>query len=122
MNDLLLLLVSLCFAEFIHNLIEIWGMRQKVDWLKLSLDGKEHGHWPVNINTKFKTVILHIFILLFSGGSAYLLLQFFNFDNESLILIGIMILFVNYVFTTWLVDKFHMEIGRLIKSVKTRGK
>jgi hypothetical protein len=122
MTELLLLLVSLCFAEFIHNLIEIWGMRQKVDWLKLSLDGKEHGRWPANINTNFKTVLLHIFILLLSGGSAFLVLQLLNFNNESLIFIGIMILFINYVSTTWLIDKFHREIGRLIKSAKTKGK
>jgi hypothetical protein len=118
MVDLLKLLVSLCFAEFIHNLIEIWGMRQKAEWLSMSLDGKEHRRWPVDINTKFKTIILHLLILLIVSSIAYFLLTFLNFNNESLVFIGITILLINYLTTTWLVDKFHSEIGKLIYDAK----
>jgi len=119
-GDLLIILVALCFSEFIHNVIEIWGMRQKVSWLDLSLAGKKHGRWPVNIDTKFKTLVLHILIILISGGGAYLLLKLLNMSNEKLVFIGIVISIVNYICTTWKVDSYHSEIGRIIKNAKNR--
>ncbi len=118
MKDMLTLLVSLCFSEFIHNMIEIWGMRQKVSWLALSLKGKNHGKWPVNIDTKVKTLVLHVLVLLITGGGGFVLLKFLNPTDESLITLGIIVLILNYIVTTYKVDKFHSEIGKIIKSVK----
>ncbi|HSW48263.1 MAG TPA: hypothetical protein VLG67_04240 [Candidatus Saccharimonadales bacterium] len=118
MNDLITSLVSLCFSEFVHNALEIWGMREKVEWLRVSLDNKKHGKWPVNINTKFKTVILHVLVLLVTSGVAFLVLKALNLSEQTLIVVGIIILLVNYIFTTYKVDKFHVEIGKLIKQAK----
>lgn len=118
MGNLLTLLVSFCITELIHNAIEIWGIRQKTQWLSLSLRGKEYGKWPINIDTKFKTAILHGLILILITSAAYFLLQFLNLTNEFLVVIGITILLVNYIITTWKVDSLHTELGKLIKSAK----
>lgn len=122
MITVLVLLISLCFAEFMHNAIEIWGMRQKVSWLSQSLDGKKHGKWPVHIDTKLKTLIFHVIILFIITGLSYVLLKWLNFTNGALVTLGIVILIINYIFTTWKVDKFHMEIGRLIKDAKKKSR
>lgn len=122
MKSLLILLISLCFSELIHNMIEIWGMRQKVSWLALSLKGEQHGKWFVNIDSKIKTLLLHTFILLFSGGIAYAALLWWNFTNESLVVIGIIMFLLNYIFTTIYVDRFHTAIGKLISGAKKSKK
>jgi hypothetical protein len=118
MDSLIRLLAAFCFTELIHNMIEIWGMRQKVRWLKLSLRGVQHGRWPINIDTKFKTILLHSIIWL---GCVGILLIFFNFlkvSNSDLIIISLLAIFTSYIYTTWKVDKFHIEIGEVIKDVK----
>jgi hypothetical protein len=94
-------------------------MRQKVEWLRLSLKGEKHGRWFVNIDTKLKTIALHIFVLLAAGGIAFLVLKISNLSNRSVVLLGIIILLINYLFTTYKVDKFHEEIGSLIKKAKS---
>lgn len=93
-------------------------MRQKVSWLSQSLAGKEYGKWPIHIDTKLKTLIFHVIILLLATGPSYTLLQWLNFKNEDLVILGIVVLIINYIFTTWKVDKFHSEIGELIKETK----
>ncbi|HVF69775.1 MAG TPA: hypothetical protein VNA13_04400 [Xanthomonadales bacterium] len=103
-------------------MVEIWGMRQKVSWLELSLKGKKHGRWPVNIDTKFKTVIFHLIILVVTGGIMFLVLSLVNFSGQTLILLGIIFLILNYIFTTWKVDSFHTEIGKLIISATFKKK
>lgn len=118
MEDWLLFLVALCFSELVHNALEIWGIVQKVEWLRLSLANQKHGTWPININTKLKTIILHVLILLLSGGAGFVILKILNLSREGLVLVGITILLINYVVTTWKVDKFHEEIGKLIKKAK----
>lgn len=118
MNDLIIFLVSICFADFIHNMLEIWGMRQKVEWLRLSLDKKEHGRWPINIDTKLKTVVLHALILILTTAVGYFVLTYLNLKDKFLLLIGIVVLLANYILTTWSVDKFHSEIGKIIRGAK----
>lgn len=114
MTTILILLISLCFAEVVHNAFEIWGMRQKVQWLKASMHGKPHGRWPINVNTKLKTVLLHSFILVLFGGIAFFLLKSIDFSAIKLVQFGIVALLFNYAYTTWKVDRFHNEIGELI--------
>ena len=118
MNTLLQILVSLCIAELIHNAIEIWGMRQKVEWLHLSLGKKPHSRWPVNIDTKLQVGLIHAAIVLLVTGGGYWVLSLINLPTESVIILGIVILLLNYVITTWKVDSFHTEIGRLIRKAK----
>ncbi len=115
MTSLLPLLVAFCIVEFFHNSIEIWGMRQKVRWLASSLAEKPHGSWPINIDTKLKTWLLHIGIVLLVGGAAYLLLMALDIGEQQLVLLGVLILALNYTLTTWKVDKFHYEIGQLMR-------
>lgn len=95
-------------------------MRQKVHWLSQSLAGKEHGRWPVHIDTKFKTIIFHLLIFIMSGGISYLILKTLNLSESTLIFVGIAVLIINYIFTTWKVDKFHTEIGKLISRAKIK--
>ena len=118
MNNLLLILVALCGAEFVHNNIEIWGMRQKVSWLGLVQKGQMHGKWPINVDTKLKTVGLHASILILFGGLFYLILRTLKLSDHNLVVTGIVILLINYACTTWCVDIYHNQIGQLIKKAK----
>lgn len=120
MNTLLTLLAALCVVEFIHNNIEIWGMQQKVSWLSLSLLGKPHGKWPINVNTKFKTVLLHGSILFLFVTISYLALKALDLSDKRLVLISIILLLINYICTTWRVDIYHNQIGNLINKAKNR--
>lgn len=123
MNNLLLFLVSLCFSEFIHNMMEIWGMREKVSWLDAAMSGKEHSKWPISIDATAKRVIaFHATVLLLVSGLVYFLLKWLNFSETSLIILGIVILITSYIITTWKVDKFHTEIGKLTAYVKKQNK
>lgn len=123
MKDLLLILVAICTSEFIHNTMEIWGMREKVRWLRISLDGKEHGKWPINIDaTPRRVIAFHTTLLLLISGFVYFALRLLNLSPEMLVILGIAILLFNYAFTTWKVDKFHTEIGKLIRNVKQKNK
>jgi 1,4-dihydroxy-2-naphthoate octaprenyltransferase len=118
MTESLLLIVAFCIAEFVHNILEVWGMRQKVSWLSKSMKGESHGSWPVNIDTKLKTAVLHLLILLVFLGLAFSVLKFLNLSDRTLIVLGIVTLLASYVYTTWKVDSFHSEIGKLISKVK----
>ncbi len=115
MKDLITLITALCFAEFVHNVVEIWGMRQKVQWLKLSMSGRPHGHWPINIDSKTKTILLHFLILFVIGGSAFVILKLMHLQETTLLITGISVFLINYIYVTWRVDCFHAEIGELIK-------
>lgn len=121
MNNLLVVLVALCGAEFVHNNIEIWGMRQKVSWLALAQDGQEHGRWPINLDTKFKTIVLHGSILLLFAGLFCVVLKTLNLSDRHLVIAGIIILLINYICTTWCVDVYHSQIGKLIKKAKSNS-
>lgn len=118
MPDPLIFLVALSLTEFIHNAIEVWGMRQKVQWLGQAMAGQKHGKWPINIDSKLKTVILHALILFASTSFFVLVLNVVQLSNDGLIITGVSALMINYIFTTWKVDRFHKEIGRIIELVK----
>ena len=121
MHVQLTILVALCLAEILHNSFELWGMKQKVSWLSLVLDKLEHGNWPMNINTKLKAVIFHIFILIVSSWLFYIVLRLLHLSDQSLVFTGIVLLVANYIYTTWNVDNYHTQIGKLITKVKKRG-
>lgn len=114
----LALLFALCLTGLVHNLIEIWGMRQKVAWLRARIDGKPHGKWPVNIDTGTKTIMLHGLILIIFGGLSWWLALAFDLSNSVLVWGSIITLLLSYILTTAYVDKFHTEIGKLLKRFK----
>lgn len=118
MTNLLLILAALSILVLLHNLIEVWGMSQKVLWLKLTLDDKEHGTWPLNINTKFKVISLHASILLIIAGGSYLILSAISPSNRTLAGISITTLLLNYLLTVVNIDKFHTQIDTLIRKYK----
>lgn len=122
MHTVITLLVSLCVVETIHNMIEVWGMRQKVDWLKITLKGEAHGKWLINIDTRSKTVAVHVFILIFFGGIAYAVLMLLDLQASTLAVSGVVLLLVNYFYTTWKVNQFHEEIGLIIRESKAKNK
>ena len=118
MQTALTILVALCVVELVHNAIEVWGMRQKVSWLSSTRRDKVHGHWPVNINTGLKTIILHGYIIGLVGGLSILTLGIMDLSQTRLVTLGITTLLFNYIFTTWHVDKFHNEISQEINVYK----
>lgn len=118
MDILLAVLVALCFTSFVHNTLEIWGIRQKVHWLKMSMQGLGHGAWPINIDSKAKTAVLHTAIFLTVTGVVILCLNFLNISEKGLFILGIFVLTASYIYTTWRVDQYHSEIESLIHRVK----
>lgn len=119
MNESLLkLFVALAVTEFMHNGFEIWGMRQKVQWLDARMNHQKHGKWPININTALKAYGLHAAILVLITGVTYLGLSAFNISSTRLILTGIILLATSYTWTTAKVHFYHLEIGKLLSKFK----
>lgn len=115
-------LVSLVFAlavnEFVHNLFEVWGMRQKVSWLQHRMDGVKHKKWPIDINSSFKTLLIHLCLIMPVTGFTYLAVTLLNVDNTVLLWAATLTLVLSYGVTTFKVDKFHTEIGSLLNRYK----
>ena len=121
MGNLLILLVAICGTEFIHNCFEIWGIRQKVDWLDSAQNSLQHSKWPMNINTKLVALAFHTIMLLLISGILFIFLKVFDLSDRNLILVGIIILVTNYATTTWFVDGYHSQIGKLITKAKQKN-
>ncbi len=118
MDNKLLILVALCWAELLHNIMEVWGIKQKVRWLDTVQNGSNHGRWPMNVNTKIKALLFHIVILVIFCGFFLFILKIMNLSERSLIVMGIVVLLANYANTTWQVDSYHAQIGKLITRAK----
>lgn len=114
----LYLLVAFAVGELIHNLFEIWGMRQKVAWLGLVMNGKPHGKWPLYIKTYTQVWVLHIAILVSVAGLSYGLFMLLNISDSAAVFVGILTLLICYATVVHKVHRFHMEIGRLIRKAK----
>ncbi len=118
MNSWLLLLFALACTELLHNSIEVWGMRQKVEWLAVRMDGRKHGSWPIHIDTKLKTAILHGGFFIIVTGLVLVAAMAFKLSDDKLAASAIAILMLNYALTTATVDSFHREIGQLLRRLK----
>jgi hypothetical protein len=112
-DNLLSLVVALSINEFVHNIFELWGINQKIDWLGKTMSGKHHGSWPIHIDTKLKTVVLHAALLLVVSGLAYWLISYLSLSAGTKIWLTIILLVVNYVYVVWRTDIIHARIGRL---------
>lgn len=118
MDGLLVILVALCGAEFIHNSYEVWGIRKKANWLSAKQDGLKYGKWPININNKVKMITLHSLLLIIPGLIFYIVLKALDLPEHSLIITGIVILLANYIYTTRCVDIYHKCIDSMIAKAK----
>lgn len=117
MDIIFAVLLSVCVTELIHNSIEIWGMRQKLSWLSLTMQNKGYKKWPIDIDSKTKVVLFHLFILAFITAATFMLLSVVNIANETLVVVAVVLLLINYVQTTYFVDKWHEEIGKILKNL-----
>lgn len=115
---LLKLLVALCVNEFLHNSFEIWGIRQKVQWLDARMHDKKHGTWPININTELKAYSLHAGLFIGITGAAFIILLALPLSARQLLIGGIILLSLSYGWTTNRVHYFHLEIGKLLRKFK----
>lgn len=117
-NLMAALVAALAVNELVHIIFEIWGVRQKVSWLDRRINNLSHGKWPLNINTLGKTLLLHsIMFILITGVSFGILLQL-GLSTEQFLLIAICALIVCYSYTTFSVDAYHTEIGKVLKRFK----
>lgn len=112
------LVAALAFNEFVHVVFEVWGVRQKVAWLKARLDGETHKDWPVNINSLTKTIVLHSILFAFFVSLAFGLLLVLKVPTDTLLIISILLLVVTYSYTTLGMDAYHQEIGNVLKRYK----
>ncbi len=97
------------------------GIRQKVKWLGATMREGTPSRWPVNIDTSAKTIVLHLTVLILAIFVSHILIALFHFSQNLLIKIGIILLLINYFYTTFTVDRYHSEIGSLISLVKKRS-
>lgn len=120
--DALRLLTALIINEVLHNLFEIWGIRQKVQWLNMSMHGKPHSTWPINIDNNRKVWLLHITMMLLFTSLAYWLLGECGLVDDKLVAIGVGLLIGSYIYTVYKVHFYHSEIGFLIRIAKGKSK
>lgn len=120
LNEKLLaaLVAALAINEFIHVMFEIWGIRQKVAWLRARMDKKPHGEWPLNIDTLAKTLLLHGAMFIILTGLFYGILVYLNVTVLNLLYISVLCLVVTYSLTVFGMDAFHGEIGQLLRRYK----
>lgn len=114
-NLLAALVAALAFNELIHLVFEIWGIRQKVTWLTARIDHKPHGNWPVNIDTLGKTLLLHGVMFATITCLFFGIMLWLELPTQTLLLVAVVLLVVAYSFTTFGMDGYHREIGRLLK-------
>ena len=123
MEHLLLnFLLALVGTECVHNAVEIWGIRQKVIWLSLKINGNQHGKWPINIDTDMKAYMLHLGIFVISNSLFFGLLLMLHFSAFELVSLGIIALIINYALTTVSVHAYHLEIGLLLRKFHKNDK
>lgn len=110
------LLVALAVTELVHNRFEVWGMAQKVLWLERRLRKRPIGRWPINIDRPWKTIVLHLLLLVVVGAIVWVTLGQLGNQRQRLAAAAILLL-INYGLTTAQVDRFHRQIGRLLRSI-----
>lgn len=111
-------LAALALNEFVHICFEVWGIKQKVTWLKHRMDSKPHGSWPIHIDTFAKTILLHTILFIVSTGGFTALLLVTHPSTATLLSISIVTLVITYAFTTIQLDAYHSEIGKLLARYK----
>ena len=121
MDNQLIFLVALCMTEFLHNTLEVWGIRRKVSWLDRVQNGLDHRWRPRNINTKIWALVFHLLILTLFSSLMFGILRVLDLSEHGLVVVGIIALLVNYVIATWQVDSYHAQIGRLITRAKKKS-
>ena len=119
--DSLVFLTALCIAEFLHNTLEVWGMRRKVSWLDRVQSGLDSGRVPRNIDTKIWALVIHLLALAVFSSLVFFLLKVANLSDASLVVVSIIALLANYVIATWQVDSYHSHIGRVITRAKNKS-
>src|SRR3954463_16160100 len=112
------LIFALTVNELVHNLVEAWSIRQKVRWLQARMDNQPHGDWPMHVDTRPKTYLLHTSLLVIIGGSAYLLARLLDISAGVLLTSSLILLLISYVLTTHYIDAYHRDIGALLKRYK----
>ncbi len=112
------LLFALCINELVHNLFEIWGIGQKIQWLQARIDNKTHGDWLIHIDSKFKTILVHAILLIFCTGVVWLIVSLIQITQSALLWASIVTLLVSYILTIIYVDACHSKIGKILNLYK----
>ncbi len=115
-----ILILALSLNELIHNAFEIWGARQKVEWLTARIDHKSHGDWPINIDTWVKTILVHSILLAVLVGGFVITFSLLRFEAEAMLLVAIGVMLLSYGYTVYAFDRFHHDIGQLLRRYKRK--
>ena len=107
-------LFSICCTIVVHDAFEIWGARQKVQWLKARTEGQKHGKWPFDIDSLPKVVVLHTLLFVVVGVISFVMIQLASLSKEVLVVGASVMLVASYTHTTYRMDLFHTEIGELL--------
>lgn len=114
------LILALAINELIHNAFEIWGARQKVQWLTHRIDQKPHGDWPINVDTWLKTILVHKVLLVVIVSMCWLALVALRLSPQSELTVACGVLLLSYGYTVFAFDRFHRDIGQLLRRYKRK--
>jgi phage shock protein PspC (stress-responsive transcriptional regulator) len=117
------LALALAAGELVHNIIETHTAREKVEWLRLTMAGKPYKDpLPFKVDTRTKSYLFSLVGLLGTTLVFYVIFSIINPSVETAFKLIVALLIIAYVATAFLLDKYHVEIGRIINPLKKKLK
>lgn len=122
-QHLINLALALVAGEVVHNIYEAQEVRRKVEWLRLTMDGKKYKDYiPFQIDTRAKSYGLSLAGLVGFAVVFYLLFTWLNLSSKDAFWTIVVLLLLAYLATAFLLDKYHIEIARLTNPLRKKLK
>ena len=122
-QHLINLALALAAGELVHNVVEAQEVRRKVDWLRLTMAGKSYKDpLPFPIDTRAKSYALSLAGLVGFTAIFYLIFTWINLSANAALWTIVILLLLAYVVIAFLLDKYHVEIGRLTNPLRKKIK
>jgi hypothetical protein len=122
-QHLINLALALAAGELVHNLIESQEARKKVDWLRLTMAGKPYkDNLPFKVDTRAKSYSISFVGLVVTTAIFYFIFTLLNLSAATALWTIIILLVLAYTAVAFLLDKYHVEIHRLINPLRKKIK
>lgn len=109
------LLLAFVFAHSLHAIGESTNVLSKLERLTNAVHKKKLKPYPMNIDTRAKSYALGFGVIAAVTVITYAMLSILDFTNTSFVLVALSLLVVTELITTVKIDKYHVEIEKLIK-------